>query len=85
MAIRPTDINDPTAGYDKISYVYPFSFNIQGVVSNIESTSSAWNFEVCLLKPSLASSTFHTLSPTGGRRKYVDIRFKSNPGVADHN
>jgi hypothetical protein len=46
FALRPKDVLDPTAGYFKASFVYPFSFRLQQEVTDMRTTSSRWAFAV---------------------------------------
>lgn len=44
FALRPRNINDPTAGYYKTSFIYPFSFRLEQTVTDLSATSSSYAF-----------------------------------------
>jgi len=55
-ALRPRSLLDPTQGYYKISYPFPFTFELQTSVSTLVSTSQKWNFQVQASDVQISSS-----------------------------
>jgi hypothetical protein len=48
VALRPKDMTNPAAGYYKATFVHPFSFRLQQTVTDIQTTDSAFNFQVAV-------------------------------------